>query len=173
MECIVLVHPECFAENEQCSGCAKSSVPTGSQLSYNFGSCSSVIEQMLSIAFDQHLFCTSRRSVPDSSEYSVQNVPESLYARQSFGSMILHIRAKLSGSFSFIHRIFGAANPANAISAVYLEIFSFLIILLSYSVSFPVRPSFHKIAGLITSSCSSSATSPCTWPPKLIPAGWL
>jgi len=41
--------------------------------------------------------------------------------------MIFSIFAKFSDSFSFIQRIFGAVNPANAIFAVYSESFSFPI----------------------------------------------
>ena len=39
--------------------------------------------------------------------------------------MIRRIREKFSGSFSFIHRIFGAVNPANAMFAVYSDSLSF------------------------------------------------
>ena len=56
-------------------------VPTTSQLSYSFGSCSSVIPQISSISFDQQRFFTSRRSIPEASETSVQKEPDRRYAR--------------------------------------------------------------------------------------------
>ena len=84
--------------------------------------------------------------------------------------MILTIFSNFSGSFFFIHRIFGAVKPANAIFAVYWESLSLPITLFRYSVSLEVRPSFQRIAGRITWSWASNVTSPCIWPPKLIPA---
>ena len=56
-------------------------VPTTSQLSYNFGSCSSFTSQISIISLDQQRFFTSRSNIPDASETSVQKDPESLYAR--------------------------------------------------------------------------------------------
>ena len=56
-------------------------VPTTSQLSYSFGSCSSVIPQISNISFDQQRFFTSRRSIPEASETSVQKEPDRRYAR--------------------------------------------------------------------------------------------
>ena len=84
--------------------------------------------------------------------------------------MIFAIFANFSGSFFFIHRIFGAVKPAKAMFAVYADSFSLPISLLRYSVSFWERPSFQRIAGRITLSFSSSVTSPCICPPKPIPA---
>ena len=49
--------------------------PTTCQLSYSFGSCASVIWQISSISFDQQRFFTSRRSIPEASETSVQKDP--------------------------------------------------------------------------------------------------
>jgi len=48
---------------------------------YSFGSCSSVIPQISSISFDQQRFFTSRRSIPEASETSVQKEPDRRYAR--------------------------------------------------------------------------------------------
>ncbi len=45
-----------------------SSVPTGSQLSWSFGSCFSVIPQMPHISADQRFRATSRSSIPEASE---------------------------------------------------------------------------------------------------------
>ena len=56
-------------------------VPTTSQLSYSFGSCASVIPQISSISADQHLCSTSKSSIPEASEYSVQKEPDKRYAR--------------------------------------------------------------------------------------------
>ena len=84
--------------------------------------------------------------------------------------MIFVIFAKFSGSCFFIQRIFGAVNPANAMFAVYSDNFSFPITSFRYSVSSPVLPSFHRIAGRMTLSSLSNATNPCICPPKLIPA---
>ena len=86
--------------------------------------------------------------------------------------MIFAIFANFSGSFFFIHRIFGAVKPAKAMFAVYCDNLSLPISLLRYSVSFWERPSFQRIAGRMTLSFSSSVTSPCICPPKPIPATW-
>ena len=79
------------------------------------------------------------------------------------------MRANFSGSCFFIQRIFGAVKPAKAMFAVNAESFSLPITVLSHSVSSAVRPSFHRMAGRMTASFSSSATSPCICPPQPIP----
>ena len=76
-------------------------------------------------------------------------------------SMIFAILWNFSGSFFRIHRSFGAVNPAKAMLPVSSVSRALPIVLLRYSTSLPVRPSFHRMAGRMTLSSLSSATSPC------------
>ena len=80
------------------------------------------------------------------------------------GSMIFLIFAKCSGSWRRIHKSFGAVNPAKAMLPTREKLF-LPEVLVELRVSWPVRPSFQRMAGANHLILSSSATRPCICPP--------
>mmetsp|Transcript_48779 Transcript_48779/g.156224 ORF Transcript_48779/g.156224 Transcript_48779/m.156224 type:complete len:217 (+) Transcript_48779:941-1591(+) len=103
----------------------------------------------------------SRSPEPLASPHSIAHRPVSQKLTQSWGSMTLVRRAKFSGSFSFIQRIFEAVNAG--------------------STSHPNSPascaawevetvSHQSLAGRMTSPSASTGTKPCCCP--LTPMPW-
>ena len=143
------------------------SVPETSLPSTSRGIWSLFRPQAPSNSSDQQRCATSIHRVPAPSDISAQNSPVTRRRMKSFGSRILFILEKSSGSCRCIQTAFGAVKPGmTAFPPISRKAGNSAS---SSSASAALRVSFHRIAGRKTLSLASSATRPCIWPDSPIP----